>query len=130
MIDQITKGLEFQSRALALRAERQKVLAGNIANADTPNFKARDIDFSAALQQATAGMGGQLDRCTSTDQRHKVHSTVIRLIWILSECSLRTMRCAMRQRSDSSTAMCERCSRRFAAIKANGVAIHVDDESL
>jgi flagellar basal-body rod protein FlgB len=74
MIDQLTKGLEFQSRALALRAERQKVLAANIANADTPNFKARDIDFSAALQRATAGTGstapnGQLVR---TDARHLV----------------------------------------------------------
>lgn len=72
MIDQITKGLEFQSRALALRAERQKVLAGNIANADTPNFKARDIDFGAALQQATAGMGGlaQSGSIVRTDPRH------------------------------------------------------------
>jgi flagellar basal-body rod protein FlgB len=72
MIDQITKGLEFQSRALALRAERQKVLAANIANVDTPNFKARDIDFRAALQQATAGAAGvaQSGQLARTDARH------------------------------------------------------------
>ena len=45
--------LQFQSQALQLRAERQAVLAGNIANADTPRFKARDIDFSRALADAT-----------------------------------------------------------------------------
>lgn len=53
MIDQMTKALDFHSRALTLRAERQKVLAGNIANADTPNYKAVDFDFSQALRAAT-----------------------------------------------------------------------------
>lgn len=44
--------LQFHGQALVLRAERQTVLAANIANADTPNYKARDIDFAAALTQA------------------------------------------------------------------------------
>lgn len=35
--------------ALALRARRAEVLANNIANADTPNYKARDLDFAAVL---------------------------------------------------------------------------------
>ena len=35
-------------------AQRQKVLAQNISNADTPNYKARDIDFKAALSQASS----------------------------------------------------------------------------
>jgi flagellar basal-body rod protein FlgB len=44
--------------ALALRARRTEVLANNLANADTPNFKARDIDFKAVLaEQAQAGEG-------------------------------------------------------------------------
>lgn len=38
--------------ALSLRAERAEVLANNLANADTPGFKARDIDFAQALSQA------------------------------------------------------------------------------
>jgi flagellar basal-body rod protein FlgB len=44
----------FSQDALNLRAYRQQLLASNIANADTPGYKARDIDFSAALKQATA----------------------------------------------------------------------------
>jgi flagellar basal-body rod protein FlgB len=43
---------EFWKRALQLSEQRLGVLASNIANADTPNYKARDIDFRAALQQA------------------------------------------------------------------------------
>lgn len=47
--------------ALELRAQRMGVLASNIANASTPNFKARDIDFHAALSQAEQAGGGELD---------------------------------------------------------------------
>lgn len=43
--------------ALTLRARRAEVLANNIANADTPNYKARDLDFAAVL----AGQTGQFD---------------------------------------------------------------------
>jgi flagellar basal-body rod protein FlgB len=43
----------FSQDALNLRAYRQQLLASNIANADTPGYKARDIDFGAALRQAT-----------------------------------------------------------------------------
>jgi flagellar basal-body rod protein FlgB len=52
MLERLTQNLDFHGRALLVRAERQKVLAGNIANADTPGFKARDFDFAAALRQA------------------------------------------------------------------------------
>ncbi len=40
---------------MLLRAKRLELLAGNMANADTPNYKARDIDFSKALEDAEAG---------------------------------------------------------------------------
>jgi flagellar basal-body rod protein FlgB len=53
MIDRLTKTLDFNAQALLLRSERSRVLASNIANADTPNYKARDFDFRAALSQAT-----------------------------------------------------------------------------
>src|SRR5690606_15560251 len=39
-------------QALHLRHERQRVLAGNIANADTPHYKARDFDFAGELSSA------------------------------------------------------------------------------
>ena len=41
--------------ALKLRSMRTEVLATNIANADTPNYKARDLDFGAALERAQSG---------------------------------------------------------------------------
>jgi len=53
-LDQI---LGFHERALALRAERQQLIASNIANADTPNYKARDIDFRAAMAAVQGGGG-------------------------------------------------------------------------
>ena len=46
---------QFHQNALNLRAFRQQLLASNIANADTPGYKARDIDFAAALSDASAG---------------------------------------------------------------------------
>ena len=53
MITRLSDGLDFQSQALTLRSERQRLLASNIANADTPGYAARDLDFAAALREAT-----------------------------------------------------------------------------
>jgi len=58
MIDRLTGTLDFQTQALTLRAERQRLIASNIANADTPGYVARDFDFARALQQAQGGSGG------------------------------------------------------------------------
>ena len=52
MIGKLDQAMQFNEAALALRGQRQQILASNIANADTPNYKARDIDFSKALQGA------------------------------------------------------------------------------
>ncbi|WLQ17310.1 flagellar basal body rod protein FlgB [Hahella aquimaris] len=46
------KALGIHEQALNVRARRAEVLANNIANADTPGFRARDIDFKAVLRQA------------------------------------------------------------------------------
>jgi flagellar basal-body rod protein FlgB len=53
MINRLTDSLEFHTQALSLRAERQRLIASNIANADTPGFQSRDFDFAAALRAAT-----------------------------------------------------------------------------
>jgi len=45
--------LGIHDDAVMHRARRAEVLANNIANADTPNFKARDIEFAAALESAS-----------------------------------------------------------------------------
>jgi flagellar basal-body rod protein FlgB len=52
LFDTSIVGLE---RAMSGSALRQQVIANNIANANTPNFKASDVDFHAALAQAFAG---------------------------------------------------------------------------
>lgn len=49
--------------ALVLRGRRSELLASNLANADTPNFKARDVDFHAMMDQA---QGGQLAMQTTS----------------------------------------------------------------
>jgi len=53
MVNRLTSTLDFQATALSLRSERQRLLASNIANADTPGYVSRDIDFAQALRQAT-----------------------------------------------------------------------------
>ena len=68
MIGKIDDYLRFNETALSLRAQRQELLASNIANADTPNYKARDIDFASALQGALAG--GRQGGLNTTAQAH------------------------------------------------------------
>lgn len=60
MTGKIDNMLQFHQVALGLRATRQELLASNIANADTPNYKAKDIDFASALQGALAGSAANL----------------------------------------------------------------------
>lgn len=54
MIGKLDDYMRFNETTLSLRAQRQEVIASNIANADTPNYKARDIDFASALEGALA----------------------------------------------------------------------------
>ena len=68
-MDQIVKSIESQlkvhSEALVLRSKRNEILSSNIANAGTPNFKAKDLDFDDLLKNK---MG--LGEVNITDQRH------------------------------------------------------------
>lgn len=77
MIDKLDNELRFQQDAMSLRAERQQVLANNIANADTPNFRARDFDFStelaSSLQKQHTGSGMAL--ATTSDRHLQASST-------------------------------------------------------
>ncbi len=62
MFAQLTSGLDFQAKALLVRAERQRVIASNIANADTPGYSAKDVNFKdamAAAHQSARGTGGK-----------------------------------------------------------------------
>lgn len=71
MIDRIGEDLGFFQTAINLRQQRQEVLASNIANADTPNYKARDFDFKTALQDVmTERMRLADTRLALTSARH------------------------------------------------------------
>ena len=61
MIDSLDEFMRFQTEALKLRSQRQELLAANIANADTPGYKAVDFDFGKALRAAAAARGGPAD---------------------------------------------------------------------
>jgi flagellar basal-body rod protein FlgB len=55
MLDPLSGQLDHY---MTLLSTRQKLVASNIANADTPNYKTQDIDFASELQQAQASQAG------------------------------------------------------------------------
>ena len=120
MVSKLDDFFRFQTTALSIRGERQQLIASNIANADTPNYKAKDVDFTSALNNAlgrsNASNGSQAPEALGEDlaaapryqgQRgsriasipwnpSKARSTAIRWIWMWSKINLPTMRCVMR----------------------------------
>jgi flagellar basal-body rod protein FlgB len=70
MLDRIDQQLGTLRTAANLRAYRQELLASNIANADTPQYKARDIDFKAALDGAISGRGSGSVAMAQTSPKH------------------------------------------------------------
>ncbi|QOC21229.1 flagellar basal body rod protein FlgB [Wenzhouxiangella sp. AB-CW3] len=65
----LDKYFGIHAQALQFRSQRNEVLASNIANADTPGYRARDLDFSAALQ-AAQGQAASGDRMQVTHASH------------------------------------------------------------
>jgi len=70
MIGKLDDYMRFNETALSLRSTRQELLASNIANADTPNYKARDVDFAAALKGAMARKDGVPPALKGTAPQH------------------------------------------------------------
>jgi len=70
MIGKLDDYLRFNETALSLRSQRQELLASNIANADTPNYKARDVDFSSALSGALARAAQAPGQLAATKPAH------------------------------------------------------------
>ena len=58
MLDKLDAEFAFGRQALDVRAYRQELLSSNIANADTPGYKARDVDFASSLAGALKKSGG------------------------------------------------------------------------
>ena len=64
------RALGIHEQALGFRAQRAEVLANNIANADTPHYKARDLQFASVLaEQSAKGSRGQTS-LSRTDSQH------------------------------------------------------------
>ena len=73
MLDRLTSSIDFHGQALSLRAERQRLIASNIANADTPGYAARDMNFAQALRDATGSQAlrvGTTGRMETTQSGH------------------------------------------------------------
>lgn len=70
MVGKLDSYLSFNETSLNLRAQRQQLLASNIANADTPNYQARDIEFSSALKNALSRSGEAAVGLAKTNSAH------------------------------------------------------------
>jgi len=60
--------LGMNEKALAVRVKRNELIANNLTNADTPNYKARDIDFREALSNAAANSNS--GKLVKTNSQH------------------------------------------------------------
>ncbi len=70
LTSKIDQEFAFVQTAMNLRTRRQEIIAANIANADTPNYKARDLDFAAALRAAMGGGAGGPVKLARTASGH------------------------------------------------------------
>jgi flagellar basal-body rod protein FlgB len=66
----LEQSISVLSQGLNLRATRHQILASNIANADTPGYKARDFQFDAAMKNAMAGRPGSATEVARTSSAH------------------------------------------------------------
>ena len=71
MAGRLDEALGFHEQALRLRAQRQQLLATNIANADTPHYKAQDFDFAQAMKTAMSGAAGNAQELQRTHAGHQ-----------------------------------------------------------
>jgi flagellar basal-body rod protein FlgB len=68
------RAFSIHDDALIMRSKRANVLASNIANADTPNYKARDIDFQSMLKQANDQQTKRLDMVRTNSDHINLNS--------------------------------------------------------
>jgi len=71
----IDRAFSIHDDALQLRSRRTSILAANIANADTPDYKARDMDFSSMLKMAQSGHSSNF-AMSQTHEHHLSDSSV------------------------------------------------------
>lgn len=71
----LDKLMGFHHQALQIRTDRMEVLAGNLANANTPGYKARDIDFQKAMKTAQHSISKNLTRTHDNHLKGSMQST-------------------------------------------------------
>ena len=72
MFDKLDNWVHFHSQALNVRETRQNILAANIANSDTPNYQARDIDFKVELNKALKNQSNANNIALRTTSNHHI----------------------------------------------------------
>ena len=74
MVASFDKAFGIHAKAMQVHAKRAELLSSNIVNVDTPNYKARDIDFKSALSAASASQqNGQLSLSRTNHQHLNVN---------------------------------------------------------
>ena len=68
MLSKLDNEVGFMELGLKLRSQRQQVLATNIANVDTPNYKAQDFDFKDAMKSALTSSGATAGMVVTNDR--------------------------------------------------------------
>jgi flagellar basal-body rod protein FlgB len=68
-VNAVDQALRFQESALKLSTQRQEVVGSNLANADTPKYKAQEFDFQAAMRRVQAGASSS-QALTQTNAAH------------------------------------------------------------
>ena len=78
LLSKLDQEFDFPTQALKLRSFRQQLLASNIANADTPNYKAVDINFEQELKRISGQRAGNL-KLETTQPNHQQSNSGNRL---------------------------------------------------
>ena len=71
----IDRAFSIHDDAMQIRSRRSSILAANIANADTPDYKARDMDFSAMMKQSIAGNDNSFHMSRTNEHHLSASST-------------------------------------------------------
>lgn len=80
MIDKLNQALHFHQETLSLLNRRQHILSSNIANADTPGYLARDIEFSEQLKSnlvKRSNYAGSLSLKTTAQEHVSAKHTIM-----------------------------------------------------
>lgn len=120
----------IHATALKIRANRAELLAGNIANVDTPNFKARDIDFKGALRMVAGESSMQRTHVSHMDVNTSANGNTEVLYRTPNQPSLdgNTVELETERSAFMENSMMYQASLRFLNGKINGLKMAIRGE--